>query len=401
MPYYSYKIRDKKGRIIKNHMFTSSEQDLVKVLQREGALVLGIKEMEAIETKTRRKMHKKVTIEDLVLFAKELAILLENGIPLIETFEVAIKQIESQQLLVAAEQVKVDLERGTSFRESIARHPTIFNDLWCDLVEAGELSGQLPFVLRQILEFLESRANLHKQISNAFLYPILLLGLAIATVLVFILKVVPIFEELFSSFDAKLPPFTQVIVDISNIVKDYFLMVATGLGLLVFFFIKAISTKYGRRVYEGVLFKIPILGRFLLALAIQTFTTTLSVLIKSGIPIMKGLEVASKTPQSLLFDEQIEQAKVRVMGGEPLSEALNQTGLFPPLAVQFVYVAEKTGNYGKMLEEVSKYYADIVENLVVRFTTLLGPLVLIFMTVIIGSLIVAMFLPIFKLASIA
>jgi type IV pilus assembly protein PilC len=267
------------------------------------------------------------------------------------------------------------------------------------MIDAGEISGQLPFVMRQIVVFLQSREDLKKKTINAFLYPALLLTLALFTILVFVFRVVPIFEELFSTFGGKLPVFTSVIISGSNFARRYFIVVAIVAGILGFIVKRALSTKPGRRLYETMLLNTPVAGNLFLALSIEKFASTLGVLLKSGIPIIRALEVAVKTSQSLIFSERVEEAKVKVMGGLPFSEALLQTSIFPPLAVQLVLVAEKTGNFSGMLEEISKYYNDIIDVAVTRFTTLIGPIVLIFMAFVIGALIIAMFLPIFKFAS--
>ncbi len=231
------------------------------------------------------------------------------------------------------------------------------------------------------------------------MYPILLFSLAILTIIVFIFKVVPIFEELFGAFGAELPFFTSVIVGISNVIRNYFFVVIISAVIAGFLFKKAMSTDYGKKASERALFNVPILGDFLLSLSLERFASTLGVLLKSGISIVKAMEAAVKTSQSLVFADRVDEARVKITGGLPLSEALYQTNMFPPLAIQLVLVAEKTGNFSGMLGEVAKYYGDIVDTTMTRFTTLLGPVVLLFMALVIGGLIVAMFMPIFKFST--
>jgi len=399
MPYYDYEGREKTGKLIKSQAFALNKQELIKLLHGQGLLIISAKEATAIEEKYRKRLHRRATTGDLVLLAKQFAILLENGVAMIDAFDVMLKQMESSDLINALREIKKDVEGGDTLRDAIAKHPRIFGSFWHDMIDAGEISGQLPFVMRQIVVFLQSREDLKKKTINAFLYPALLLTLALFTILVFVFRVVPIFEELFSTFGGKLPVFTSVIISGSNFARRYFIVVAIVAGILGFIVKRALSTKPGRRLYETMLLNTPVAGNLFLALSIEKFASTLGVLLKSGIPIIRALEVAVKTSQSLIFSERVEEAKVKVMGGLPFSEALLQTSIFPPLAVQLVLVAEKTGNFSGMLEEISKYYNDIIDVAVTRFTTLIGPIVLIFMAFVIGALIIAMFLPIFKFAS--
>jgi len=399
MPYYDYEGREKTGKLIKSQAFALNKQEMIKLLHGQGLLIISVKEATAITDKYRKKFHRRATTGDLVLFAKQFAILLENGVAMIDAFDVMLKQMESSDLIKALQEIKKDVEGGDTLRDAIARHPRIFGSFWHDMIDAGEISGQLPFVMRQIVVFLQSREDLKKKTINAFIYPALLLTLALFTILVFIFRVVPIFEELFSTFGGKLPVFTSVIISGSNFARRYFIVVAIVAGILGFIVKRGLSTKPGRRLYETILLNTPVAGNLFLSLSIEKFASTLGVLLKSGIPIIRALEVAVKTSQSLIFSERVEEAKVKVMGGLPFSEALQQTSIFPPLAIQLVLVAEKTGNFSGMLEEISKYYNDIIDVAVTRFTTLIGPIVLIFMAFVIGALIIAMFLPIFKFAS--
>lgn len=397
MPYYVYEARNKAGKSVKNQTFAVNKQELIKILQKEGLMIVSVKESAPMEERYRKSIHKKTKLRDLILFSKEMAILLENGVPIIDAFDIISKQIESSELSKVVKQMKQDVEAGGTFCDAIAKHPKVFGTFWHDMIEAGELSGQLPFVIRQVAIFLESRDELRKKTVNAFLYPALLLILATFTIFVFVFRVVPIFEELFSTFNTKLPFFTTVVVTLSEILRRFFVVGIVIAVIAAFLIRQTIATKQGRRLYENAVLNTPLIGSILMALSTEKLTTTLGVLLKSGIPIIKALEVSAKATQSVVFTERMEEAKVKVMAGLPLSDAMQQTGLFPPLVIQLVLVGEKTGNFSGMMEEISKYYSDLIDTAVTRFTTLLGPIVLIIMAFIIGSLIIAMFMPIFKL----
>jgi len=399
MPYYIYEARDKDGKLVKNQAFALNKQELIKILQTEEMMILSINESASLADRQRKKLHRKTRISDLILFAKELAILIENGVPIIEAMDVSLKQIESTELLKAIKDIKRDLEGGSTMRDAIAKHPRIFSSFWYDMIDAGEVSGQLPFVIRQILVFLESREDMRKKTLNAFIYPAMLLILAIFVIMIFVFRVVPIFQELFASFGSKLPIFTQIVINTSDIVKKYFFGVAIAVAIIMLIVRQIIATRPGRRVAENIVLNTPVVGNLFLSLSIERFASTLGVLLKSGIPIIRALEISIKTSQSAVFAERLEEAKMKIVGGLSFSDSLQQSGLLPPLVVQLMVVAEKTGNFSGMLEEVSKYYKDVIDIAVTRFTALIGPVVLILMSVVIGSLIVAMFLPIFKIAT--
>jgi type IV pilus assembly protein PilC len=400
MPYFTYEAREKSGRYVKNQIFSVSKEELVKTLQQAGLTILSVKESSEVEVRFQKRRHLWVRSGDLLLLSKELAVLLENGIPIVEAFEVILKQVESTRLLDVLKRIKSDLESGSSLRDATSKHPRIFGHFWQDMIEAGEISGQLSFVMRQISEFLKARAELIKKIVNALLYPALLFVLAIFSVSIFVFRIVPVFEEFYQSFDTKLPTFTLVIVGISYTIRNYSLLVLQFVIIGGLILRKVLTTRRGRRFFENILFGTPLLGSFLMSVSIQGFISMLSVLSRSGIPIIKALETSKKATRSFVFDELIEEAKAKVIGGLQLSEALHQTGIFPTLAVQLIFVGEKTGTFSVMLDEVSLYYQDVVDNTVTRFTSLLGPVILICMAVLIGSLVAAMFLPIFNLMSI-
>jgi len=399
VPYYEYEVRDKNGKLARRRAPAQNRQELVGALQKDGLVIISVRQTAIIAERYRRKLHRKAKTRDLTLFAKEFAILIENGVAIDEALEVVLKEVESRDLSDALKGVKKDLEGGFTFRDSIARYPNMFGTFWRDMIDAGEVSGQLPFVMRQIESFLKSSEDLKKKVINALIYPALLLSVSVIAISVFLLKIIPIFKGLFATFGSKLPAYTQIVLDISDVVRKYFASIALAVIVMVIVFKYILSTQTGRRVFENAFMRIPVAGGLFLALSIQKFSSTLGVLLESGIPIIKALEVSGKTSESLIFSKNIEEVKAKVMAGVAFSEALQQSGLFPPIAVQLVLVGEKTGNFGGMLNEVSKYYTEVVDTAVTRFTALMEPLVLMFMAVIIGSLLIAMFLPIFKLAS--
>ena len=398
MPYYAYKVRDKAGKIVESRGRAENRAALQKILQESGAVVLSIQKAEEIKISFAKKMHKGVKPKDLALFAKTLSILLENGISLIEAFDVIITQIESSTLLEVVKKVKHSIESGASFRDALAKHPKVFNTYWVDMMEAGEISGKMPYVMQEIVSFLEAREQIKKKVIGALTYPSMLILGCIAAVVIFMVKIVPTFTKLFENLGSELPGITLMVVNLSDLLQHYFVHGIIVIGALGFGFYKIISNPTGKRIWESFLFKIPVLGKFLMSVSIEKFVSSLGALLKSGIPIIKAIEVSLKTAQSIIFADNISAAKMQVMAGVPLSEALQQTGLFPPLTIQLMTVAEKTGNFSGMFDEISNYYKEEIDTLITAFTTLLEPLVMIFMTVVVGILLGALFMPIFSMA---
>lgn len=400
MPYYIYTARDKKGRQVKSQGFAANKQQLIKNLQEGGFLILSMKETSAAADYKKISLHKKAKTSDLILFAKEFAVLLENGIPIMEALDVLLKQMNSVALMNATRAIRKDLENGSTLSNAISKHPHVFGNLWQYLTEAGEASGQLPFILKQMVMYMESSELIRKKTVTALLYPGVLMLAAISAVLLFTLKIVPIFKGIYISFGAqnKLPPLTMFVIGISDILIHYYMIIIVIIVLLALIVRQIIATKAGKRLYESVLMHTPAIGNLYTALAIERFASTLKVLLKSGIPIIKAMEMASRTSQSMHFAQTIEEAKAKVTAGLSFSEALQHTALFPPLAVQLIIVAEKTGNYAGMFEEIAKYYNEVLDTAISRFTVLIEPVMLVLMGAVIGGLIISLYLPIFGLA---
>lgn len=400
MPYYTYEGRDKNGRFMRNQAFALTQQNLVSDLQNTGITLLSIKNAAAV-VEQKKRMYRKIKNKDLVLFAKELAVLMENGIPLIEALEVSLKQMTSEKLSGAVSVIKKDIENGATLHGSLAKMPHIFADPWTYIVEAGEASGQMPFVLRHIQLLLESREEIRKKTINAMIYPVLLLGVTAVVLTIFAFKIIPMFRDVYASLgvSSDMPLLTQGVIGFSGFIKNEFLLITFSIVLVTFFARQIMATNSGRRAYEKIIFSSPVIGQLCIAIVVERFSTTIQILLKSGIPIMRALEMAANTARNHLFVEKMEEAKAKIMAGLSLSDALQYTGLFPPIAISFVLVAEKTGNYAGMFEEVAKYHKDIVETSLIRLMALMEPVMLVAISLVIGVVVIAMFLPIFRLAS--
>ncbi|MDD5438617.1 MAG: type II secretion system F family protein, partial [Candidatus Omnitrophica bacterium] len=332
MPYFFYTIRDKDGKMVDGQRYAATRDELVHALRKEGQMVVSCRESRIMEEKYKRKFHKKVTTKDLGVFAKEMSVLIENAIPLAEALEIIVKQLDSTDLVKTVEMVKKDVESGLSLHESLGKHQKAFGGFWADMVEAGELSGQLSYVLQEVVRFLETREDLRKKVIAALTYPVLLICVIFMALAIFMLKIVPIFDNVFKQFGSELPPLTKAIVTVSNYLRGHYVIIGLIIGGIIYTVFRYNRTKNGKRALETVLYRMPVIGNIMVALSVEKFTSTLAVLLKSGIPIIRALDMSVKAAGSVLFIERVGDASNRVSAGAPLAESLQETGLFPALA---------------------------------------------------------------------
>ncbi|MDP2910732.1 MAG: type II secretion system F family protein [Candidatus Omnitrophota bacterium] len=401
MPFFRYVARDRAGKLIDEITEIASEEDLVNGLQAKGLLIISVGLAPEVKSKKRmaRRYHSGVKPQDLIMFSRELATLLGSGVTLIKSLDILCKQIESQTLLKAVEQIKKDVEGGYTFQNALKKHDKIFSTFWINLVETGEASGHLPTSLDQVAIYLEESAELKRKIISALVYPMVLVGVAMAAIAIFLLKIVPIFADIFKGFDTKLPVLTQAVVAASGIVRKYFLIVFGVVVALIFLIRKYISTESGRWKFDELTLKLPIIGPLMHEIATERFASGLGTLIKSGVPILHALEISEKTAGNKVIEKALRDVKIAVKEGKGMAQVMQDTNLFSPLVVQMVSVGEEIGELGKMLDRIAIFYKERVNTFITRLTTMFEPLVLVFMGIVVGILVVAMFMPIFNISS--
>jgi type IV pilus assembly protein PilC len=401
MPFFKYVARDRSGKLIEEIREVISQEDLVNSLQARGYYIISIgpAPQERSVKKVQRRYHRGVKTFDLIMFSKELATLLSSGVTLIKSLDILCKQIESQTLLQAVEQVKKDVEGGYTFQNALKKHTRIFSDFWIHLIETGEASGHLPQSLEQLAEYLGESAELRKKITSAMVYPVILICVAIGAISVFMLKIIPIFSEIFRGFNVELPLLTRIVIGFSNIIRHYFFMVAVSATVVVFAIKKYISTEIGRSQFDTIKLKLPIIGPVIKEIATERFASGLSTLLKSGVPILHALDIAERTCGNKVIEKEIHEIKQAVRDGKGIAQVMQNSSFFSPMVIQMISVGEEIGELGKMLERISVFYKERVNTFISRLTTMFEPLVLVFMGVVVGVLVVSMFMPIFSISS--
>lgn len=406
MPDFLYKARDSDGNLVQGTMIAESEGEVIEILQRRNLLITSVQQIIAKKKASQIKFKlskirfsSRVKNDDLCIFARQMGTLLNAGVPLLRSLSVLGKQISSIPLRNAVEKIKEDIQAGSTLRDAIDKHPKVFSKFWVNLVGTGEASGQLPSVLEQIAQYFESSGELQRKVVSALIYPIILMTVCTGAILVFVIKIVPVFASMFASFGTDLPGVTQFVVDLSVLLRKFAIPFILLTPVAVFLLNRLLKTKRGRMLYDRFRLSLPIFGTLFRNIAIANFARGLGTMISSGVPILYALEIVTKTVGNSVIEEALEGVKDSVRDGKSIAEPLETCGIFPPMVVLMVNVGEETGELADMLKHVAVFYEERITMVVERLSSLLEPFMLVFMGALVGFLVVAMFLPIFKLAT--
>ncbi|MFH1783207.1 MAG: type II secretion system F family protein [Candidatus Omnitrophota bacterium] len=402
MAFFKFIARDRLGNLKEDTVEAVSKEDLVNSLQESGFYIISIGQAAGAKHYSGRKIshYRGLRSSDLIIFARELAVLLGAGVTIIKSLDVLTNQVRSIKLLNALSTIKKDVEGGYTFQNALKKHRNIFSDFWIHLVETGEASGHLPASLNRLAEYLESAEALKKKIISALVYPIILVTVSMAALTIFFLKVVPVFDEIFASFKVDLPVLTRIVIMVSEIIKRYFLLIAAIVTIAAIAISRLVKTEKGGYYFDQTLLKIPVVGTLVEGVAVERFTSGLSMLIKSGVPILHALEISENIIGNKVMEKELRLIKAAVRDGKGMSEVMGKAAIFPPLVVQMIGVGEEIGELGQMLERISVFYKERIQTFVDRLATMFEPIVLVFMGFVIGILLISMFLPIINLSSI-
>ncbi|WP_116808260.1 type II secretion system F family protein [Steroidobacter cummioxidans] len=393
---YVWEGTDKKGKRIKGKMLAVSEAAVKADLRRQGVLAKSVrKEMQLF------KSGKKVDAADIALFARQLATMLQAGIPMVQCFDIIGNGHDkpSVQKLVLA--IKADIESGTSLHEALSKHPLYFDDLFVNLVEAGEQAGALETLLDKIATYKEKTEALKKKIKKALFYPAAVLAVAVIVTVILLIFVIPQFESLFKGFGADLPAFTQMVINMSKFVQEsgiYIALVAGGVGYAFFYFKK--RSRPMRRTLDRMLLKAPVVGPIMEKAAIARYARTLATMFAAGVPLVEALTSVAGATGNIVFEEATLRIRDEVSTGQRLQRSMESTGLFPNMVIQMIAVGEESGSLDAMAGKVADFYEADVDAAVDAMSSLLEPLIMAILGVLVGGLVIAMYLPIFKLGAV-
>jgi len=405
MPSYFYTVKDSAGMTKTDTTQAPNENLLVERLQSEGYFVVNIRPIRgksALNGDQKKETgpkfdHDKSKIEDLLVLSRQLATMLESGVTMLHSLDVISSQIQSRELFVVVTKVHDDIEQGTSLSVALAKHPKIFSQFWVSLAEVGEASGTMPLVLNKLAKHVEQEVAFKSTIISAMVYPCILFVVCIGAVLFFALVVVPKFEDIFNQMHVELPMMTRCLLNTFDFIKHYLLFIIGGLVGLFFVLKSYFSTPLGELQFEKIIFGLPVIGDVTKLIIVERFSAQMAILTESGVPILYALEITEKLVNNKTCGLAIAQVREKVRGGKGIADSLMESGFFPVMAIQMVKVGEETGELGKMLKHVADFYQANVEAFMKRFGTLIEPFMLILMAIMIGTVVISIFLPLFKL----
>ncbi len=343
-------------------------------------------------------LQPKITTRDIVIFTRQLSTMIDAGLPLVQGLEILTNQQENKTLKKVLQDIKLDVESGSSFAEALKKHPKQFDQLFCNMVAAGEAGGILEEVLKRLSEYMEKAQRLKSKVKGALTYPTIVLAISALVLGVILIFVIPVFEKMFADFGSALPAPTQIVVNLSNFVKSYFLFIIGSIIVMIFIFKKYYGTDMGHHAIDRLLLKAPIFGPLLKRVAVAKLTRTLGTLINSGVPIVDSLDIAARTAGNKIVEEAIYKVRSSISEGRTIAQPLQESGIFPNMVVQMISVGETTGALDQMLNKIAEFYDQEVEIAVDALTSLIEPFMIVFLGGTIGSIVIAMYLPIFKMA---
>jgi len=398
MPTFTYSARESvTGREIRNMVDAASEQAAIAALLNRNLLVLSIQER--IGKKGRTKGGK-VKLADLVVFTRQLATMVDAGIAIVQSLQALADQSPNKIMRDVIRDVCTRVESGESFSEALQKHPKAFNRLYVAMVSAGEKGGLLAEILARLATYLETTDRLRKKIKTAMMYPTAVTTVAICITIFLLVKVIPVFKDVYTSFDAKLPAPTQALIDISEVLTHWLLVIIIGLAAAVYGWLRYIKTKKGREFWDAKRIKLPVFGPIAHKICLARFTRTFASLVHSGVPILEVLQIVSQTVGNTVLEKAVKTAASDIERGEGISQALAKHPVFPSMVTRMMTAGEQTGNIDTMLERVSDFLDEEIENSLSGLMSLIEPLLIVFLGVVIGGMVICMYLPIFNLANI-
>ena len=389
--------KDKSGRPAKGELSSKSTALAKAELRKQGIN----------PTKVRKKSislggkGKKIKPLDIALFTRQLATMTKAGVPMLQAFDITSDGMEKPAMKELLTQIKNDVAGGTNLADSLRKHPQYFDDLYCNLVHSGEQSGALEALLDRIATYKEKTEALKSKIKKAMNYPIAVVAVAFIVTGILLVKVVPQFEEVFAGFGAELPAFTQMVINISEVMQEWWYIVIFGFAIFIFAFKKLLeSSENARNKMDMFVLKIPVIGQIIDKSAIARFARTLSTTFAAGVPLVEALDSVAGAAGNVVYREATVRIKEDISTGQQLQFSMRNTNVFPALAVQMVGIGEESGALDEMLDKVANYYEDEVDNMVDGLTSLMEPMIMVVLGTLVGGLIIAMYLPIFQLGSV-
>lgn len=402
MAEFVYRVRTLQGTVTQGTIEAAEQHKAVEQLRARRLIILEINETKKgiVLTEYFKKLNpfkKKVKSKDLVLFSRQLSTMVSSGVPIVQGLSILGEQIESVILKKVIEKLRGDIEAGVPIAEAMKRQPEVFSELYASMIQAGEVGGILDTILDRLSGYLEAAEKLKGKVKGAMTYPVVVSIIAAVVTIFLLTSVIPTFKTIFEGFGAKLPLPTKILIDLSEFMKKYMLLII-GIPVGVFIGLKQwYKTDKGKTFFDERFLKLPMFGMLLRKVAIAKFTRTLGTLVKSGVPILQAMDTVAKTSGNKVIENALFKAKEAIREGEKVADPLKRSGIFPSMVTQMIAIGEESGNLDTMLTKIAEFYDQEVDVAVEALTSLIEPLVMCLMAVVIGAIVIAMFMPMFSI----
>ncbi|OGW85488.1 MAG: hypothetical protein A3C35_05895 [Omnitrophica bacterium RIFCSPHIGHO2_02_FULL_46_11] len=402
MPEFEYLVKDKEGKNLSGKREAGNVNDIVSALRQQGYLIIRVTEVKAKMSLFSKNIFStkrggKIKADELVVFSRQLATMVEAGVPLVQALTILAEQVENSSLKYVTSSLHDDVESGKSLSEALEKHKKVFSNLFVSMVKAGESSGSLQEILDRLASYIEKTNTLQKKIKSALVYPMVVGIMALVITFAMMTWVIPQFAGIFKSLNAPLPVPTLLLIGASDFLRNNLILVLGATATFIFLILRFINTKQGRLWFDSLKLNLPVFGPLFMKVAVSKFSRTLSTLVKSGVPILSALEIVGKTAGNQVIERMVADVRNSIKEGESISAPLLKKKIFPPMVVRMIAVGEETGELDKMLSKISDFYDVQVDTSVDGLTSMIEPLVIAFLGIVIGGIVVAMFLPILTL----
>lgn len=397
MPAFVWKGKNREGKAVSGERVADNKEAVMSLLRREQIVVSSVKEKG--KEVALPKMGGSVPSKDLAIFVRQFSVMIDAGLPLVQCLEILGTQQENKTFARILQQTRMDVEGGASLADAMRKHPKAFDDLFTNMIAAGEAGGILDTILKRLATYIEKAVKLKAQVKGAMVYPVAVMSIAGLVVAVILWKVIPTFASMFEGLGAQLPLPTRIVIAASNWFVRLLPFMVVGAFAGTFAFKRYYATYGGRRVIDGIVLKLPVLGILMRKIAVARFSRTLSTLISSGVPILDALEITARTAGNAVVEDAIMVVRKGVESGLTLAQPLKETGVFPPMVVQMIGVGEQTGAIDSMLSKIADFYEEEVDQAVANLLTLMEPIMILVLGVTVGGIVISMYLPLFTLIS--
>ncbi|MCK5836317.1 MAG: type II secretion system F family protein [Desulfobacula sp.] len=395
---YEWKGKNPKGRKVKGEMEAENQEQVKASLQRRKITPIKVKKKPKNLFENVGFLQPKVKETDVIIFARQFSTMIDAGLPLLQCIDILQSQQENSTFKKTLKRIKESVESGETFADALKKFPKVFNELFINMIAAGEAGGILDVILGRLSAYMEKMAKLKKQVKGAMTYPAITLAVAVIVVGIILVFVIPVFEDMFQSFGSALPAPTMMVVVMSNFVIANIVYIIIGLFGMIFLFRRIYATKKGRILMDDLFLRLPVIGILIRKVAVAKFTRTTSTMISSGVSILEALDIVAKTSGNRIVEFAIKDVKTGISEGRSMADPLLESGVFPSMVCSMIAVGESTGALDTMLEKIADFYDEEVDQSVKNLTDMIEPFMLVFLGVVVGGLVIAMYLPIFSMA---